>query len=492
MSLGSIALAVAWILRGDYPLLLKKFWQNKLAVTLCSLFILHLIGLLWTSDFNYALKDLRIKLPLLVLPFIFASLPTLDSRIIKRLLWLFVATVLFTTIINVLKYHGVVASKRDFSDPRQISTFVSHVRLSMLLCFATLFVLVEVIKDKQTRMIGIPIAGWFLFYIFHTSIIAAIIYLIVAGSLMLVLAAYQQPRKVIHLSVLLLIITVIVGVGGAVYYIADEHYTPKENILELDSTSPYGEPYHHNPDMRVLENGYYLWNNFASLEFHAAWRARTGQSLHDTDTNGNSLYLTAARYLTSKGLRKDHDGVMALTDADIQNIQHGIATIRAFDTGIKARIHAILFEIDVYRYGGNPSGHSITQRLFHWGAAIYIIKNNPFGVGTGDLPNAYTQTYNTLNSPLADDCRLRAHNQFLTMGVAFGYIGIVVFMLWILVPIYMMKKPVALYVYGFVCICALSYFWEDTLETQEGVTFVAFFSALLLLSNFQKTKKGVH
>ena len=38
-----------------------------------ALFLLHLIGCLWTSDFDYAIKDLTIKLPLLILPIIIGT-----------------------------------------------------------------------------------------------------------------------------------------------------------------------------------------------------------------------------------------------------------------------------------------------------------------------------------------------------------------------------------------------------------------------------------
>lgn len=489
MTLGSILLGVAWILRGDFKQRLKSFIKNRLAVVLCSLFLLHLIGLLWTSDFEYGLKDIRVKLPLFILPFIFATMPLPDERTIKRILWLFVATVLFTSVINLLKYYDLLPTKRSFDDPRQISTFVLHVRLSMLMSFALLFLVYEFANEKMMRVFTIVLAAWFLFYIFHTSLISALVYLLIAGSLMLLVMAFRQQSKALRVGVLSGIFSVIAVIAIILFSIVDNHYTPKEDSAILDSHSVYGEAYHHNPDKKVLENGYYLWNYFASHEFHDAWFERTGQTLHVLDGKGNSTYLTAARYLTSKGLRKDRDGVMALSEEDIRYIQSGVATIRAFDKGIKARIHAILFEIDVYRFGGNPSGHSLTQRLFHWDAAVTILANHPFGVGTGDLPKAYSDTYNEINSPLTKSSRLRAHNQYLTMGVAFGFLGLIGFILWVFVPVFMVQKKSPVYVYGFLSICILSYFWEDTLETQEGVTFVAFFSALLLLSNFAKHPK---
>src|ERR1700741_3449028 len=73
MSVSQFVLGFAWLISVNYNKKLTTFANNKAALALCGLYILHVVGLIYTSDFSYALKDLRIKLPLLTLPFLISS-----------------------------------------------------------------------------------------------------------------------------------------------------------------------------------------------------------------------------------------------------------------------------------------------------------------------------------------------------------------------------------------------------------------------------------
>ena len=64
MSIAQIGIAISWVVGGDFKNKLSRFFSSKTALVLSSLFLLHVLGLLWTTDFNYAFKDLRIKAPL--------------------------------------------------------------------------------------------------------------------------------------------------------------------------------------------------------------------------------------------------------------------------------------------------------------------------------------------------------------------------------------------------------------------------------------------
>ena len=137
--------------------------------------------------------------------------------------------------------------------------------------------------------------------------------------------------------------------------------------------------------------------------------------------------------------------------------------------------------------GGNPSGHSVVQRLEFWKAALQIIKENPLlGVGTGDVKNAFEDQYTKMNSPLAKEWRLRSPNQFLAITVAFGFIGLILFLITLIFPL-IADKNFNTYLYlMFFVIGFLSMISEDTLETQAGVTFFAFFNSLLLFLHKDK------
>lgn len=60
-------------------------------------YLLHLVGLTYSTDFDYAFLDLSIKLPLLIVPFLLATLPNemFQEKHSKTLLWSFLAGVTF-------------------------------------------------------------------------------------------------------------------------------------------------------------------------------------------------------------------------------------------------------------------------------------------------------------------------------------------------------------------------------------------------------------
>jgi hypothetical protein len=100
MSLSQIILISNWLLEGNLKNKLTSFFKNKAALAVTSLLLLHLIGLLYTSDYNYAFKDIRIKLPLLILPLVLSTSTHLTSRIKNLVLNFFILSVLTGTLIS--------------------------------------------------------------------------------------------------------------------------------------------------------------------------------------------------------------------------------------------------------------------------------------------------------------------------------------------------------------------------------------------------------
>ena len=94
MSVSQMLLIGNWICESDYKNKLRRFAQNKAALVACLIMALHFIGLLWTNDFDYAFKDIRIKLPLLIMPFIVASTEELSLKNIYTILLVHAGAVL--------------------------------------------------------------------------------------------------------------------------------------------------------------------------------------------------------------------------------------------------------------------------------------------------------------------------------------------------------------------------------------------------------------
>src|SRR6185503_15468753 len=167
---------------------------------------------------------------------------------------------------------------------------------------------------------------------------------------------------------------------------------------------------------------------------------------------------------------------------EISAIEKGIPNVNYMGLfNPTARLKVIAWEFNKYLHGGNPSGHSVVQRLEFWKAAKDIIKDNLLiGVGTGDVEVAFSAQYQKMNSPLTAEWRLRSHNQFLAIGTAFGIIGLIWFLVSILYPLFLKRFRSDYFYIVFFIIAFLSMLTEDTLESQAGVTFFAFFNSLFL------------
>ena len=153
------------------------------------------------------------------------------------------------------------------------------------------------------------------------------------------------------------------------------------------------------------------------------------------------------------------------------------------------RINAIIFEFDNYLKGGNPSGNSVTQRLEFWKAGKRVFqKNILFGCGTGDIDQAMATEYQLMNSPLDSKHRLRCHNQYLTLAATLGVLGLSWFIILVFFGFFYKKSRSNFLFLVFAIISALSFFTEDTLETQAGISFYSFFLVFLLLVKEKKKR----
>ena len=217
-------------------------------------------------------------------------------------------------------------------------------------------------------------------------------------------------------------------------------------------------------------------------EMLEAWNKRSDKKLTKESDDG---YYSLVRYLTSKDLRKDAEGVSQLSVDDIRNIENGIANHNYIENpGFKTRIMRIMVAYNNYSKDRDANGSSVFQRVEFIKASLGIIKDNPIiGVGTGDIADAFANYYEETNSKLLPENRFRSHNQYLAITVAFGVMGLIGFLFSMFYPFFSDKKNRNYLYFVFLFIMALSMLTEDTLETQIGVTLFAFFNSFLVFAN---------
>lgn len=481
MSLGSIGLALAFLLYGNPLQQLKKVKQDTYLIAAACFFGIHLIGLCWSTDYAFAFNDLRIKLPILLFPVLLAALPQLSKHQFKILMRLFVAATVVSTLISTGIYLEIFPSSRDISDVRNISPFVSHIRLSLVISTAILVMVRWIfIGEKSEKIIAPFLIAWLLYFLYILE--SATAYSVLSASMLFYIfyqimhSGKRWVKATFGFSLLLIALFAFLFVRSVFI----EFRTPKETRNNLPEFTPRGEMYHHQLDNDMMENGYYTWSNVCYAELKKGWNQRSSIPYDSLDKKNQALSQTLIRYMTSKGLKKDLDGISQLSDEDIRNIENGIANINYTKTrGLRKRIEQVFFEFDVYRYYKNATGNSVTQRLEFWQTATQIIQNHPLiGVGTGDAQLAFNAQYEANHSLLPPSNRLRSHNQFLAIGVAFGIIGIMLFLIYLALPFVKAWETGNLMFLIFYTGAIISLLTEDTLETQAGVAYFCFLGAL--------------
>lgn len=486
MSVSQFLLLIVWLFMGD-PVKEKfqRFIHNKIAILLVSLYLLHVIGLIYTSDFAYAFKDLKVKLPLLAFPIILSSVKPLDKRRFDWLMLVYVMAVFVATCISFGTY-----LKHDYGDIREISRFISHIRFCLNIVLVVGIIAYYLFTRPAPwweKLLQVALIVWFLYqlYIFESiSGYLALIGIVVAS---LVYVFFNKVQGTLwRTAFLILIIGMPTAAGIYGYRLASSLLTPPAvDFNSLDKKTAQGHDYRHDTVAFPVEDGKYVGLYLCRQEMREAWNSRSTLDYNGLTLNGENLEATLVRYLTSKDLRKDAEGVATLTDQDIQNVEQGIANyVNWSHPGIHARLSSTLFEYGLYRRNDYPNGGSLSQRFEYTKASIYLIKKHPvFGVGTGDIPNAYRQAYNELQSPLSQEFRHKAHNQYLSITVGFGIVGLLLFLIVLLYP-YLSSKRYRTYLYTvFLVILLISMLPEDTIETQAGASWFAFFNSLLIFAS---------
>ena len=462
---------------------LSRFWHNKAAVLLVAFYLMHVVGLLWTTDFQYALKDLRVKLPIMVLPFVLSGMEPLDRKRFHLVMLVYVLSTFVATVFSSVSYW-----RHDYEDVREISHFISHIRFCLNIVFCIAIICWYIVKSKVTinRFLLFFLLLWFIYQIYIFESLSGYVILAAVAVVTLVCALLRWRKGKVWAAAIgvLAVVAVLSGVVVMQHAIKPLLNVEPVDFSTLESETALGNTYWHDTIYNPVEDGKFVGLYYCKTEMQEAWSERSTMPFEGTTTNGESLEATLARYLTSKDLRKDAEGVKALTDEDIRNIEQGVANYNNWKhPGLRARLSSTLFEYNLYRRFNNPNGGSLSQRIEFTRASFHLIGQHPwFGVGTGDVPQAFSRAYDELQSPLNEEHRFRAHNQYLAIAVAFGLVGLAFFLFVLLYPWCASRKRRTYLYTVFIVIMTLSMLAEDTLETQAGASLFAFFEALLLFA----------
>ena len=473
MSLAMIFLALNFLLEGEFKTKWQNLVSNKSFLFVFAFFVLHLVGILWSDNIDYAFHDIRVKIPILVIPLIIIAKPPKNINHLNAVLIAFIASTLISSLINFMMYQSWIGNHK-YDDIRGLSLFGSHIRYGVIvsMCVA---ILISFLRKQKYRWASIILIAWFSFYTMYSQVLSGVITLITVVSFYGVYLIWQKKRAIAISLVGIMGIAII----SLFIWIFKPMHIDITNYQALATETIEGNPYTHEFDKITPETGAPTNIYICNVELDREWPKYSTLHLDSLDLIGQPLRKTLIRYLSTKNLRKDAEGLKHLTKNEIRSIEMGHASV--IHSGIMARLYGIKHQLNNANF---PNNHSILERIEYWKAGISIIKSNwLIGVGTGDIQDEFNKEYDKVNSLLEIENRHRTHNMYLTVFVTFGAIGLLLFCLMLFKFATFTIKNHLLIGWFFILISIVSFIPEDSLETQTGVTF---FAKIILLNCYSK------
>jgi hypothetical protein len=469
----------------------KQFYRNKPALIFSSIFVVHLLGLLFTTDFEYALKDLRTKLPIILIPLVLSTSKTFERKGFYLFMLLFVMAVSARSVFNTW-----MIVNHDYVDIRDISRNVSHIIFSLQLALSLYTVLFFMFKRNLLllwqRWLIFLVLVWFLVYLIisrsFTGLSISLIIMLIILMILIFKTNIRWMKAILVIGFLFVTLSLFLSLRSI---IRDYYHVNPVDFTKLEQVTTSGNLYIHDTTSRQTENGNYIWIYVQWDEMRKSWNLRSKIPFDSLNKKNDKVAFTVIRYLTSKGWRKDGEAIERLQPKEIDAIEKGVANYILLDEfSIRGRIYEFLWGYDNYRKTGNPTGSTLMQRLEFWKASVGIIRQNWLtGVGTGDMNEAFREQYKKMQTKLSPEQQWRSHNQFLSIFVGFGIFGFLWFLFSLFYPPVMLNRFDDYFFLIFLIISVLSMLAGDTIESQTGVSFVVIFYSLFLFA--RKEKDGI-
>lgn len=495
-SIGIISMLVNFILEGQWRLKWNAFKGNKALWIFYLLYLPIFYSAFYSSNFPITLKELRLWLPFIVVPTIVALSGPLNYKEFKWIMLLFVLAVFVASVIS--STYLISIPSELVIDSRQISLFISHIRFSLMVNLAIAIIIHYLAFDgsfngvyKSLLSIVLLWLVAFLFILQSFTGIVMLFLLIFVGFAWLFVKQKGQVFRFVLASIFFSLMFIIVS---AITHNVDRYYTRNNvDFSMLKQCTVNGRPYQHDTLRKVYENGNLLYINICDSELREQWARRSAVPFDSLDKKGQPLSHTIIRYLTSLGYSKDSVGIWTLSNLDIVFIENGATSVvfKESKFGINTRIYQFLWEIDAYRTEGTISYSSAIQRLVFTKAALHTAKGNFwFGVGWGDVQESLNKYYKVYELGLPKKLWCMPHNQYLTVLVGAGFVGLVIFMVALLLPFMLRKRYKYFLSFYFFLVIMVSMLSEDTFETHIGITFAVLFSSLFTFGEIFPSRKN--
>jgi O-antigen ligase len=149
-----------------------------------------------------------------------------------------------------------------------------------------------------------------------------------------------------------------------------------------------------------------------------------------------------------------------------------LGTAYGLSSSFQNKVENSLEDLSSWGNGKEINFKSMGMRLEAARISVYVIRLNPMGVGAASQDEAMAAAYDELDSVLLEQNRVGPHNQFLEFGVKYGWLGMVLLLVFFVSLIFWAKRS-NFSMWGIVAFLFIAVFFESLLERQVSLYFIA-------------------
>src|ERR1700758_4553474 len=108
VSISYFVLLANWLVERNFISKWNTLKTSKTFWAFVGIYLFYVIGLLWSTDYVYGLKDLKTKLPMLWLPVLFFTSPPLQKKEYHVVMHFFVLACITASFCSLAAYFGIL------------------------------------------------------------------------------------------------------------------------------------------------------------------------------------------------------------------------------------------------------------------------------------------------------------------------------------------------------------------------------------------------
>ena len=245
-SIPIILFTLNWIIEGQFAIKLKKLFNSHLALLFIGFYLIHVFGLFHTVNYDSGKFDLQVKLSLLLLPLICATIPSLPPAKYEKIFLSFVGACLISACVCIANGTIQYFLKGDlnqlfYADLSGILK-IHPGYLSMFYNFSIAICAYVLIRKRNTLSLLCRLTLLTLILIFSGMIVLLSSRINIIGLFFTINACFFlygiEIGRIIRVGSLVLLINIILG-----YSLFQFDFT-KNRMLDLQSIDQMNEPIH--------------------------------------------------------------------------------------------------------------------------------------------------------------------------------------------------------------------------------------------------------